>query len=89
MIQPHQLPKEEDVTEIDIGDVRVLVVYFNDDNREGLVDMIMAMNIGTTCKFCGKRYDTLEDLRGVVFAGPHAGGDLACKTCWENQRGDA
>jgi hypothetical protein len=46
------------------------------------VKLDMSMYLGERCKYCGKQYKTLEDLKDTVYAGYHERGRLACKSCW-------
>ena len=40
--------------------------------------IVMSMYLGERCKFCGKEYKTLDDLKDTVWAGYHEHGRLAC-----------
>lgn len=79
-----KLPKHDEVTEIDLGGMKVAVVEVTDENRDALVEIAMSMYLGEKCKYCGKQYKTLTDLKGTVFAGYHEHGRLACKACWDS-----
>jgi hypothetical protein len=48
-----------------------------------LVRVCMSMHLGECCKYCGREYKTLDDLKDTVWAGEHAKGRLACKACWD------
>ncbi len=77
---PHQLPRQEDVTEI--SDL-ISVVTVTDDNRDALVEVALSMYLGEGCKYCHRVFETLEDLAAAVWAGYHERGRLAHKECWE------
>jgi hypothetical protein len=37
-----------------------------DENREDLLRLVQCTYLGERCKFCGKEYRTLEDLKDTV-----------------------
>ena len=56
-------------------------------SREVAVNLALAMYLGESCKYCGKVYETLDDLKDTVYAGYHEHGRLACQKCWnENNK---
>ena len=61
----------------------VMVVKITDDNRDDLVKLALAMYLGEQCKYCGRTYETLDDLHDTVWAGLHEHGRLACAACWQ------
>ena len=48
------------------------------------VNLALSMYLGEQCKYCGKEYKTLDDLKDTVWAGYHEHGRLACKSCWQS-----
>jgi hypothetical protein len=50
---------------------------------EEAVNLALSRYLGEECKYCGKKYETLEDLSVTVWAGYHEKGRLACKKCWD------
>jgi len=60
----------------------VVVAEITEDNRDDLVKLALSMYLGEQCKYCGRTYETLEDLQDTVFVGYHDHGRLACGTCW-------
>lgn len=82
-MKPDQLPRTEEVTEIDMGAHRISVVTITDENKDYLVQVALSMYLGEACKYCGRVYETLADLKDTVWAGPHERGRLACKSCWQ------
>ncbi len=48
-----------------------------------VVDLALSMYLVEQCKYCGKEYKTLSDLKATVWAGYHEHGRLACKSCWD------
>jgi len=87
-MKPHKLPLQEDVTEINLGGTRVGIVRLTPENRLSMAELAMSMYLGEHCKYCGKEYRTLDDLRATVWAGYHERGRLACEKCWnENNPG--
>jgi hypothetical protein len=63
--------------------MRAQVVRITEENREHLLQVAASMYLGERCKYCGREYRTLDDLKGTVFAGYHEHGRLACETCWQ------
>jgi hypothetical protein len=80
---PFDLPRNEDVTEIDLGSHRLASVKVTDQHRAGLADMAMSMHLGEKCKYCLREYKTLTDLEDAVWVGDHEYGRLACESCWK------
>jgi hypothetical protein len=60
-------------------DVYVGIVKITPENRDALVDMAMSMYLGEVCAFCGKEYNTLDDLKDTVWDGKGP----ACEMCWK------
>jgi hypothetical protein len=82
-MMPHNLPREQDVTTIETDTHQISVVRVTPENTNYLVQVALSMYLGEACKYCGKVYETLSDLKTTVWAGYHARGRLACKTCWD------
>jgi len=55
-------------------------------DRDTAVLIALCMYLGECCKFCGKEYKTLDDLKDTVWAGYHEHGRLACADCWEKHK---
>lgn len=54
---------------------------------ETAVRLALAIYLGEQCKYCGKVYKTLDDVKDIVYAGYHERGRLACQKCWnENNK---
>lgn len=83
MTDPLKLPKQKDVKEFDYGEVHAAIVKLTPENREYMSQVAMSMYLGESCKYCGKVYETLDDLKNTVYAGPHEHGRLACESCWK------
>jgi len=79
-----KLPKQEDVSQFDIGSHQVTVVTITDENRDTLAEFALSMYLGESCKYCGKKCETLADLKDTVYAGYHEHGRLACGSCWQS-----
>lgn len=79
-----KLPKQEEVSQFDLGSCQVSLVEVTDENRESLVEVALSMYLGERCKYCGKQYKTLADLKDTVYAGYHERGRLACGSCWQS-----
>lgn len=77
------MPRNEDVESIDFGDHEVKIVTVTDDNRDYLIEMVMSSYLGESCKYCGRTYNTINDLMDTVYAGHHDHGRLACHACWK------
>ena len=46
--------------------------------RDIALEIALMMYLGEQCKYCGKEYKTLDDLKDTVWAGYHEHGRLAC-----------
>lgn len=82
MTDPFSLPRDEDVEEFEIGNKHVSVVRLTDENRPAMLEVVLSMYLGESCKYCLRIYETLDDLKITVWAGYHEHGRLACKDCW-------
>lgn len=78
----NQIPKHEAVMELETDAQFFLTVSATDENRNYLAEAIFSTYLGEKCKYCGKAYKTLDDLKDTVWAGEHQHGRLACKSCW-------
>ena len=83
-MKPHKLPRQEEVTEVDLGSHQIKVVRVTDENMDSLLAMALSMYLGEGCKYCSHIFETFSDLKMAVFAGYHERGRLACKSCWES-----
>ena len=84
MASPHNLPKQEDVSEFDFGNDKTCILStITDDNRDYMVQVALSVYLGEKCKYCLREYKTLDDLNDTVWAGRHANGRLACQSCWK------
>lgn len=52
-------------------------------SREDALKLALMMYLGEHCKYCGKEFAVLDDLRDAVWAGYHERGRLACEACWD------
>ena len=86
-MQPHKLPREENVTIIHADEFQIGIVNITDENKDYLLEMVLSAYLGESCKYCGRIYETLDDLKETVWAGPHERGRLACKACWQTNNG--
>lgn len=85
----NQIPRQEDVIEIELGSQKILFVPVTDQNTSYLIKAIFSTYLGEKCKYCDKKYKTLDDLKDTVWAGEHKHGRLACQSCWsENNKAD-
>ena len=82
-MNPLGLPREEDVTEINMGSHRVSVIRLTNENSKEMLEVALSMYFGEQRKYCGRIYETTEDLKDTVYAGHHEYGRLACKSCWQ------
>ena len=76
-------PRQEDVTEVNLGKNQVAIVKLTDENRKHMLEVYMSMSLGEHCKYCDKEYTTIDELKDTVYAGSHERGRLACKKCWD------
>lgn len=77
-----QLPRQEDVSTIDIIDGQISIIKVTAENKDYLVRTAMSMYLNERCKYCPRIFETLDDLQDAVFAGYHEHGRLACSKCW-------
>jgi hypothetical protein len=77
-----QFPRQEDVIEIGFGEKQVLVTPITNENKSYLIEAAFSTYLGEKCKYCGKKYKTIDDLRSTVWVGEHKHGRLACRACW-------
>lgn len=63
----------------------VIIDLEEEGARDIALRMALSMYLGEQCRFCGRTYETLEDLKGTVYAGYHEHGRLACKACFDAQ----
>jgi hypothetical protein len=83
----NKLPKQEDVIKVELAAHQVSAVKVTAANKEHLIEAVFSAYLGEKCKYCGKKYKTMEDLKDTVWAGEHEYGRLACKACWaENNK---
>jgi hypothetical protein len=78
----NQMPRQEDIIEVDFGAHQVSVVPVTDENKDYLTEAVLSSYLGERCKYCEKIYETLDDLKDTVWAGDHEHGRLACRSCW-------
>ena len=87
-MQPHKLPRQEDVTEVYIDDSHTIAIAkITPENKDALMEMTLSMYLGEQCKYCLRIFDTLDDIKTAVYAGYHEHGRLACKKCWDENNG--
>ena len=55
----------------------------SEEQKEALIHLTLAFYLGENCKYCNKKYQTIDDLKNVVYAGYHERGRLACQKCWD------
>lgn len=79
-----RLPKQEEVTEYNLGDMKASLIELTDENRQAVAEMALSMYLGEKCKYCLREFFTLDDLKDAVYAGYHEHGRVACKSCWQS-----
>lgn len=52
-------------------------------SKDAALKIACSMYLGERCKYCGREYKTLDDLRETVWVGYHGHRQLACKGCWD------
>lgn len=79
------MPREEDVTTVDVGQHRLQVVKVTEENQDYLVKVALSMYVGEPCRICGVLL-TWETIREAVWAGysKDSAARAAHKECWEN-----
>lgn len=86
----HCLPRQEDVTTIDMGSHQFHAVKVTPENRSYLTQVALSMYSNEPCRICGELL-TMDDLNsGAVFAGYSAdsAARAAHKACWEQYPSD-
>lgn len=80
-----KLPKTSEVIEVDMGRMKASVIELTDENHAHVLEMVLSMCLGEQCQFCLRRFETLDDLKGSVWA-PWEHGRIAHKPCWDSRR---
>lgn len=60
--------------------MKVLEPFYTD--VETVTELVLSVYLGKRCKYCGKLYETLEDLEDTVRDWPHNDNPV-CESCWE------
>lgn len=79
------MPKEDDVTTVQIDNHQLSVVEVTPENYKYLAKVALSMYANEPCRICGSLL-TMEDMEnGAVFAGYSNGSAAraAHKACWE------
>jgi hypothetical protein len=63
--------------------MKIVITKITDENKDELLIMALSAYLGESCKYCGKKMNTLADLKDVVYAGYHSKGRIACQSCWD------
>lgn len=83
----NQISKQEDVNKYGHTPHQISVVPVTKGITDQLAEVAFSTYLGEKCKYCGRKYETLEDLKDTVWAGMHKNGRLACRACWrENNK---
>ena len=69
------------------GMMELRLYEITDENRNAMFLLAMSMYLGERCAYCGRLYETLDDLKETVWYGPHEHGRLACESCWKANHG--
>ena len=69
-------------------DKKVALIELTDENREDVLKITLSMYLGERCKYCGVTFESLDDLKTSVYAGPHQWGRLAHKSCWDKNNSE-
>jgi hypothetical protein len=80
-----KLPKQEEVQEFDLGNMKASLIELTDENRAHALEVALSMYIGETCIFCLRQFETLEDVKGSVWA-PWEKGRISHKPCWNEKK---
>lgn len=83
------MPKDEDVTTVDLGSHQVQVVTITPENKKHLVRLAASMYANEPCRICGAML-TMDDINnGAVFAGYSSDNAArsAHKACWQRSPG--
>jgi len=85
-LQPHNLPRQEDVEIVQFGSMDAAVVKLTPENRQSVFEMVMSTYLDDICGFCGRNF-TREELDDSVWA-PGDRGRIAHKECWEQHKSE-
>ena len=80
-----KLPKQDEVEDFDLGNMKASLIELTDENREHVLEVVISMYIGETCIFCLQQFQTIEDVKGSVYA-PWEKGRIAHKACWNEEQ---
>lgn len=62
---------------------KLTIFKLTDENRQYAKKIPLEIYLGEHCKYCYKKFTTLEELKTVVYAGYHKYGRIACWSCWD------
>jgi len=72
-----------------VKDTKIIIAKITNENRDVLFKLALSVYLGEKCKYCLKKFKTLEDLKDAVWDGRHKHGRLAHKKCWDENNGIA
>lgn len=76
------LPKQEDVSEFNLGSAKASVIKLTDENRPAVLDMVISMYMDDVCMYCMRNF-TFEEVKQSVVTHPNPHGRIAHKECWK------
>ena len=77
-----KLPKQEDVTEIDMGGGNhIKAVTLTDDNRPAVLEIVQSMYCDDVCMYC-KRSFTMDEVKRSIWAHNNPHGRIVHRECW-------
>jgi hypothetical protein len=76
-----KLPKQEEVEEIQAGNMSIRIIENTPENHEHVMDAILKMYENEPCRICG---ELIDDARKAVYAGysKDSKSRSAHKACW-------
>jgi Ca2+-transporting ATPase len=81
-LKPGQIPGPREIKGAGLRAHKISTAPVSEEDMKHFVNLAFSMYLGGSCKYCGKKYETLEALKDTVWAGAHQHGNLACGACW-------
>jgi hypothetical protein len=77
-----KLPKQEEVTEIDLGQLKASIVELTDENRPHVLEAVLSMYMDDECMYCHRNF-SYEEVKKSVRAYENPYGRIVHKECWD------
>jgi hypothetical protein len=77
-----KLPKQEEVTDFDLGGLKASVVELTDENRPHVLEAVLSMYMDDKCMYCRRNF-SYEEVKKSVVAHENPYGRIVHKECWD------